>query len=89
MTNWLPPQQGETVILGDTTNEAGRMAWLCSQYLVKIVVLPQLMTCIYKAPDGQLWIEEYPHAERHGGGPMRLRLVDRAQVKAMLIAEIS
>jgi hypothetical protein len=25
---------------------------------------------------GQKWVEEYPHAEMHGGGPPQLRLIE-------------
>lgn len=30
---------------------------------------------------GERWIKDYPHSELHGGGPPRLRKVDKADTK--------
>lgn len=27
---------------------------------------------------GTLWLEDYPHSEEHGGGPMRLRITSES-----------
>jgi hypothetical protein len=38
---------------------------------------------LYRCPDtGQLWLEDYPRSEEHGGGPMRLRQVEEGDLEA-------
>jgi hypothetical protein len=45
-------------------------------HLVRLAVGAGGWEALYTCPlSGQLWLEDYPRSEEHGGGPTRLRVV--------------
>ncbi|MGH8550820.1 MAG: Imm27 family immunity protein [Methylococcales bacterium] len=47
------------------------------KHLIKVEVRADGWEIVYRCPDtGLQWLRDYPHSERHGGGPMRLRRIE-------------
>jgi len=47
------------------------------EHLEEVEVRAAGWEVVYRCPiTGRQWLEDYPHGELHGGGPMRLRRLD-------------
>lgn len=52
---------------------------LIREHLEKIEVRADGWEAVYRCPNtGATWLRDYPHSERHGGGPLRLRRLDES-----------
>ena len=62
---------------GDAVTD--RIQALIHEHLVRITSSDDGWDSLYRDPtDGRLWELTYPHSERHGGGPPRLKHLEPA-----------
>jgi hypothetical protein len=77
--NWVREPDGS--IRSDHVEE--RIQWLIARRLIKIASDQSGWDTLYDDPtDGRLWELAFPSGELHGGGPRRLRVIDRSTAKA-------
>jgi immunity protein 27 of polymorphic toxin system len=81
--NYRYPSADEAEIRGSSQDDSLRIEYLIKHYLSLVCKNVDQVKYLYQDPKGDLWLREYPHFERHGGGPPLLRRISIGDARVM------